>query len=154
MAYLGLLDVAGGRGLRESAPITFGDYTFHAGGDVNARFATQFTYAAFRYDILHESDKIRISESVGLTFIRLKASLTGEGNVTDANGVPISGEFEKGGSQGAPVPLVGLNLDRALTRRVVVRTYSRFFRLIVSSFNGELYEDGVRLNGYFVKNFG
>jgi hypothetical protein len=120
---------------------------------VRTRFSTQFTYAAFRYDFLHE-DKIRISGSAGLTAIRLVASVNAlSGSVTDPNGAPAN-DFEKKGSAVAPVPMVGLNLDWALTNRLVVRTYSRFFRLNLSSLNGGLTEMGLRLNWYFVRHFG
>jgi hypothetical protein len=50
--------------------------------------------------------------------------------------------------------MVGLNLDWALTKRLVFRLYNRFFRIDVSSFNGGLYETGVHLNYYIVRNFG
>jgi hypothetical protein len=134
--------------------VTFGDYTFLAGGEVTARFATQFMYAAFRYDFLHE-DKVRISGSAGATVLRLVTSLSGQGGfVTDPNGAPVANDFEKKGSAAAPVPMVGLNLDWALTKRLVLRTYTRFFKINVDKFNGGLQESGLRLNWYFVKNFG
>jgi len=134
--------------------VVWGDYTYHAGGEVRTRFATQFMYVAFRYDFLHE-EKIRISGSAGLTAIRLVASVNGEsGFVDDANGDPVTSGFERKGSVTAPVPMVGLNLDWALTKRLVLRTYTRFFRLNLSSFNGGLNENGIRLNWYFVRHFG
>lgn len=134
--------------------IVFGDYTYHAGANVSAHFATQFAYSAFRYDFLHE-DKIRISGSAGLTLVRLIVSVNANsGVVTDANGAPVTGSFNREGSGAAPVPMVGLNLDWALTRRLVLRTYTRFFRLNLDKFNGGLHESGIRLNWYFVKNFG
>ena len=52
------------------------------------------------------------------------------------------------------VPMVGLNLDWASTRRLILRTYTRFFRLHLDAFNGGLSESGIRLNWYFVKHFG
>ena len=134
--------------------VEFGDYTYHAGGQATAKFGTQFMYAAFRYDFLHE-EKVRISGSAGLTFIRLVLSVKGEsGFVTDENGAPVTNDFERKGTGVAPVPMVGLNLDWALTRRLVVRTYSRFFKINVDAFSGSLNENGIRLNWYFVKNFG
>jgi hypothetical protein len=134
--------------------VEFGDYTYHAGGEVTTRFATQFMYAAFRYDFLHE-DKIRISGSAGATVLRLVASVNGQGGfVTDANGNPVTNDFERKGSGAAPVPMVGLNLDWALTRRLVLRTYTRFFHIKLDKFNGGLQETGLRLNWYFVKKFG
>jgi hypothetical protein len=133
--------------------VDFGDYIFSGDADVTARFATQFMYAAFRYDFLHE-DKIRISGSAGLTFLRLKVSLRTDGTVTDPDGNVITGGYYKQATQGAPVPMVGLNLDWALTKRLVLRSYNRFFRLNLSSFNGGLYENGIHLNYYIVRHFG
>ena len=150
----GYVDIgrSGTRVLDES--VEFGDYTFEAGGRVATRFATQFAYAAFRYDFLHE-EKVRISGSAGVSLIRLVASVAGEGGfVTDPNGDPVDVPFEKRGSQAAPIPMVGLNLDWALTRRLVVRSYSRFFKLNLDKFNGGLSEAGVHLNWYIVRNFG
>jgi hypothetical protein len=147
------IDRTGSRVLDDD--ITFGDYTFLAGGEAAAKFSTQFIYAAFRYDFLHE-DKIRISGSAGMTWLRVKISLVGDGSfVLDPNGDPVTDEvFRKAESTGAPVPMVGLNLDWALTRRLVLRTYTRFFKLNLDKFNGGLGEAGIRLNWYFVKNFG
>lgn len=133
--------------------IEIGDYTIQGGGTVGARFATQFIYSAFRYDFLHE-EKVRISGSAGLTFIRLTTSFDGNGTYNLPGEAPVTGDFGKEGSVGAPVPMVGLNFDWALTKRLVLRSYNRFFRLNLSSFKGGLYENGVRLNWYFVKNFG
>jgi hypothetical protein len=134
--------------------VKWDDLTYRAGGEVRTRFGTQFMYAAFRYDFLHEP-KIRISGSAGLTAIRFIASVNGEsGFVDDANGTPVTSSFEREGSATAPVPMIGLNLDWALTNRLVLRTYSRFFKLNLSSFNGGLNENGIRLNWYFVRHFG
>jgi len=135
--------------------INWGDYTFQTGAEVSARFATQFIYAAFRYDFLHE-EKIRISGSAGLTYLNLETALSGQATYDDPNdpGPPVTSFFDSDASQGAPVPLIGLNVDWALTRRLVVRTYNRFFRINFAGVDGGLYESGVRLNWYFVKNFG
>jgi hypothetical protein len=135
--------------------IDWGDYTFQAGAQVAARFATQFIYVAYRYDFLHE-EKIRISGSAGITYLNIETSLSGQASYDDPNdpGPPVVDFFASEASQGAPVPLIGLNLDWALTRRLVLRTNSRFFRINFAGIDGGLYETGVRLNWYFAKYFG
>lgn len=134
--------------------IEFGDYVLNAGANVTAKFDTAFIYAAFRYDFLH-LEQVRISGSAGLTWLNLSTGLSGSGDYTDPDGNQVvAGSFDKENSVGAPVPMIGLNLDWALTRRLVVRTYSRFFRLNVDSFEGGLNESGLRLNWYFAKHFG
>jgi hypothetical protein len=91
-----------------------------------------------------------------MTFIRFKVSLLADGtSVLDPDGNQVTDEvFRRAGSVGAPVPMVGLNLDWALTRRLVLRTYSRFFKLNLDAFNGGLNENGIHLNWYIIKNFG
>ena len=90
-----------------------------------------------------------------MTWLRLSTGLSGTGDFTDPDGNSIiGGTFDRKASAGAPVPLVGLTLDWALARRLVLKTYTRFFRLNLDSFNGGLAESGVRLNWYFAKHFG
>ena len=133
--------------------LQWGDNTIQAGADLTAKFNTGFMYAAFRYDFLH-LEQVRISGSAGLTWLQLSTGLSGTGTYTPVGGVETTGSFNKEGSAGAPVPMVGLNLDWALARRLVVRGYSRFFRINITEFNGGLYEAGIRLNWYFAKHFG
>ena len=117
--------------------IEFGDYQINAGGSVTAKFDSAFIYAAFRYDCLH-LEQVRISGRAGLTWLNLSTGLTGSGNYTDPDGTQVVGSFEKESSVGAPVPMIGINLDWALTRRLVLRTYSRLFRINLDSFSGGL----------------
>ena len=151
----GYVDIgrSGSRVLDED--VTFADYTFHAGGEVHSRFATQFAYAAYRYEFLHE-EKVRISGTGGATLIRLVTELTGqEGFVTDPDGNPVPNTaLGREASGAAPMPMFGLNLDWALARRLVLRTYTRFFYLNVDKFEGGLQQSGIHLNWYFVKHFG
>ena len=133
--------------------VDFGDYQVSTGADVTAKFNTGFIYAAFRYDSLH-LEPIRISGSAGLTWLQLSTGLSGTGTFTDPDGVLTTGSFSRETSAGAPVPMIGLNLDWALARRLVLRGYGRFFRLNLSSFDGGLFEAGLRLNWYFAKHFG
>jgi hypothetical protein len=132
--------------------INWGDYVFTAGGRVDAEFNTRFIYAAFRYDFLHE-DKVRIAGSAGASVTTLKAALTGNGNVTGPGG-PVSGEFTNESSITAPVPMIGINLDWAITQRLFLRTYTRFFWLNVSSVDGSMKENGIHLNWLFTRHFG
>ena len=141
---------SGGKIIDEA--FNWGDYTFDAGARVDATFNTRFIYAAFRYDFLHE-DKVHIAGSAGASVTTLKAVLTGNGNVTGPGG-PISGEFSADSSITAPVPMVGLNIDWAITDRLITRIYSRFFWLNISSIDGSMKENGIHLNWLFTRHFG
>jgi hypothetical protein len=133
--------------------LSWGDYTIVSGSNVAADFNTEFIYVAFRYDFLHQ-EMVHISGSAGITWLNLSTGIAADGTINDSNGVFYANSYERSGSVGAPVPMLGLNLDWALTRRLVVRSYTRFFRINMSEFNGGLNEAGVRLNWYFAKYFG
>ncbi|HJQ98278.1 MAG TPA: hypothetical protein VJ826_08175 [Candidatus Polarisedimenticolaceae bacterium] len=141
---------SGGRIIQND--FNWGDYAFAAGARVDATFDTRFIYAAYRYDFLNE-EKVRISGSAGASITTLKAALTGDGNVTGPSG-PIAGDFTAESKITAPVPMLGLNLDWAITQRLFMRTYTRFFWLNISSVDGSMKENGIHLNWLFTKHFG
>jgi len=132
--------------------VDWGDYVIHSGATVGAKFNTEFVYVAFRYDFLHE-EKVRISGSAGISYMNLGMGLATDGSVDGPNG-PVVGHFSKDESIGVPVPLIGLNLDWAITRRLMLRTYNRLFRIKVGGNDGGQYDSGMHLNWYFVKYFG
>jgi hypothetical protein len=144
------IDRSGGRTIQQD--IQYGDYNFAAGGTLNASFNTSFIYGAFRYDFLHE-DKIRISGSAGASWTDLGVTLAGTGTFDNGSG-PVAGSYSVKESIAVPVPLVGLNFDWALAKGLVLRSYNRFFRLKLSNIDGGMWESGVHLNWYFIKNFG
>jgi hypothetical protein len=148
----GYVDINRGGTRNLDQDLDWGGATIHQGSAVEANFNTGFIYAAFRYDFLH-LEPVHISGSAGLTWINLSTSLSATGTIDNPDGSTTASYYKKA-STGAPVPMIGLSLDWALTRRLVLRTYSRFFRLNLSDFNGGLNEAGIRLNWYFVKNFG
>ena len=136
--------------------VQYGDYLFQAGTNATAKFNTGFIYAAFRYDFLH-LEQIRISGSAGITYLDLGVGVSGVATYAPDPNDPnttVTDYVDQRQSIGAPVPMLGLNMDWALTRRLILRTYSRFFRINVSSVNGGLFETGIRLNWYFAKHFG
>ncbi|HEX4823014.1 MAG TPA: hypothetical protein VFV19_01745 [Candidatus Polarisedimenticolaceae bacterium] len=141
------IDRSGGRQLQQD--LEWGDYFFSAGATVQANFNTEFIYGAFRYDFLHE-DKIRISGSAGASWTNLGAGV--DGNASLNGGAPQV--YDVQGKIGVPVPLVGLNLDWAIAKGLVIRSYNRFFRVKASNIDGGMYENGVHLNWYFIKNLG
>jgi hypothetical protein len=145
------IDRSGSRVIQDS--IKWGDYVINGGADVTAKFNTEFIYGAFRYDFLH-LDPIRISGSAGASWVNLGTGLSGTGTYTPPGGAETTGSFDKSASVGIPVPLIGFNIDWALTKGLVFRSYYRFFRLKTSNLNGGMYESGLHLNWYFIRNLG
>ena len=134
--------------------ITWGDFTLIANANVTAKFNTEFIYAAFRYDFLHE-EKVRISGSAGLSYVNLGTGLDWTGDYIPPGGTtPITGSESRSSSVAIPVPLIGFNIDWAIAKGLVFRSYNRFFQLNFSGIDGGLYESGVHLNWYFIRNLG
>lgn len=136
-----------------SKDITWGDNVYQAGTEITAKFNTAFIYGAYRYDFLNV-EKIRVSGSAGLSWVQLGTGLKGNGTYTPPNGPPVTGSFDKSESVGLPVPLIGFNIDWAIAKGLVLRSYNRFFRLNVSGIDGGMYESGLHLNWYFIRNLG
>ena len=95
--------------------IHWGDYTFHAGANVDSR--TKFTIAelAYEYAFLKEPT-YEINGSLGVHYMKLSQQLSGNATFTDANGNVSSAAFT---SKNASVPVP---LPVRHSRRVGVRT--------------------------------
>jgi hypothetical protein len=138
--------------------ITWGDYTIAGNATVDAKFNTEFIYGAYRYDFLNV-EQVRISGSAGASYVNFQTGLSWNGEYwapgSDPNvDPPTTGSGSKGTSFGIPVPLVGFNIDWAIAKGLVFRSYSRFFRMNISGIDGGMYEGGVHLNWYFIRNLG
>jgi len=133
--------------------VTWGDIIYTAGANVSSEFRTQFPYAAWRYDFL-QVDKVRISGSAGISYMGIKMGLAANGTFQDTDGNTHTGDIDREGSINFPVPLIGLQLDWALTRSLAIRMYSRFLYIDVADFRGGISERAVRLYWYMTKHFG
>jgi hypothetical protein len=141
----------GSREIQED--IDWGDFVFEAGGRVAATFKADFPYLAWRWDFL-QLDEVRISGSAGIDYLGLAATLEAEGNVTDQEGNAVSGKVSEEGSVRFPVPQLGLQVDWALTRRLMVKMYSRFMYVDFADARGSIRESAIRLYWYFSKHVG
>ncbi len=125
--------------------IRWGDYVYKAGGDVSARFNTRFTYGAWRYLFL-DRPEVRISGSVGFSYVNLEAGLAATGTVTDLEGNAVSGIVDEAASVNAPVPLIGAQVDYAPTRRLA---FLGFFRNLylnnIEGIDGSFSETSLRM---------
>jgi len=133
--------------------ITWGDIVYTAGANVSTLFRTQFPYAAWRYDFL-QVDKVRISGSAGISYMGIKMGVAATGTFNDTDGNAHTGDVNREGSINFPVPLVGLQLDWALTRTLALRMYTRFIYIDYSTFRGGINNRAIRLYWYMTKHFG
>lgn len=140
----------GGRELVQD--VDWGEFTLQEGSFVKATWNSDFPYAAYRHDFLHE-DKVKISGSAGISYLKIAPTLEADGGVIGPSG-PVTGHFEKSTSVQFPVPLVGLRLDWALAHRLEVMMFTRFFYLNYDKINGGMREGTVRLIWHFSRHVG
>lgn len=146
------LNRSGSRVLEED--VAWGDFIFHANGEVSAEFDSSFPYVAWRYSFL-DLPQVRISGSAGIEYITLSASLLASGNVTDTSGNPVSGDVDEKVSVGAPVPLIGLQVDWALTKHLAMLLYVRqVYVRHIEGIDGGIGEVAVRLQWWYAKHAG
>jgi hypothetical protein len=121
---------------------------------VESEFKTQFPYVAWRYAFLH-LEQVRISGSAGISYLGLSASIDATGNVTQPpDPTVISGTINEKVSINFPVPLVGLQLDWALNRLLMLTMYTRLIYIDAFDLRGGISESAIRLHWYFTKHFG
>ncbi|HZN54789.1 MAG TPA: hypothetical protein VFB67_05660 [Candidatus Polarisedimenticolaceae bacterium] len=137
-----------------SQDVEWGDFIYEAGANVRAGFQSQFPYAAWRWAFL-DLPQVRISGSAGIDYLTIKADLTANGNVTDQNGTPVTGEVKADVSVSAPVPQFGLQLDWALTKRMAMLLYVRQIYISdIAGIDGGIGESSVRFRWWYAKHAG
>jgi hypothetical protein len=131
--------------------LSFGRYTFHVGSTADSWFDSRFAYVDYRYDFL-QVDPVRISGSAGLNIERIAAGISATGNITDQNGNVVNGQATSESKYNLPVPMLGLQLDWALSRASVLQTYTRAFWIDLSTIRGGQSDFVLRYHWYFVRN--
>jgi hypothetical protein len=132
--------------------VEWGDFTFGATTDMETKFRTRFPYAAWRYSFLN-LEQVRISGSAGISYLGLLASLEGNGNITGPSG-PVAGSVKEEESIDFPVPLLGLQIDWALNKQLMVEMYIRTLYINGFGLRGGISENALRMHWYYAKHFG
>jgi len=115
--------------------IEWGGVTYPVEGQIKTRFSTNLFQAAWKHSLL-AADAVEAGFSLGLSSFWLSASIAGEGEVT---GGEIRYETKRSDFV-APVPVVGLFLNWAMSRNVVLRVSGDYFDATYQGRNATLTE--------------
>lgn len=148
---LGYIDVNRTTERQITEDVEFGKYTFQSGAAVEAYFGSRFAYAAYRHDFL-QLDQVRLSGSFGLSGTKLSARLSSGGGILDENGQPVVGERTSEGKLNLPVPLLGFQVEWAVSQRSVIQMFSRVIFIDVSDIRGGMSQNTFRYHYYVVRN--
>ena len=144
----------GREGMRKiDKSLVWDDATFAAGGQIDGKFNSEEIYLGYRFDMFR-ADNVKVGATIGFSKWAIDTSLTGNGYVTKPDGSTQTGNFVKGFDINAPVPVIGIVVDGAISKDVLFNFYVRalFLRLDVAS--GGTLSGGVNAKWYITKNFG
>ena len=133
--------------------VSWGDTTFPVGGQIDGRFDSDEAYLGYRYDMFR-ADNVLVGGTIGFSYWSVDSSLVGEGHVTNPDGSVVSGSFDKGFDVKAPVPVIGLAVDGAISSKVTFGFYVRALFLNIEDFSGGTFSGGLNAKWYFAKHLG
>ncbi|MCL4807683.1 MAG: hypothetical protein KJ062_07795 [Thermoanaerobaculia bacterium] len=135
------------------ADITWGELTYAAGGQIDGRFDSDEVYLGYRFDMFR-ADNVRVGATLGVSYWAVEASLEGEGKVTRPDGTFETGSFERGFDVKAPVPVLGIVVDGAISSQVTFGFYVRTLFLHTDEASGGTLSGGLNAKWYFTKHLG
>jgi hypothetical protein len=132
----------------------WGDYTFHAGANVNAQ--TKFNIAELAYEYAFwKEPTYEINGSLGVHYMRLSQQLSGTATFTDANGVVTSAAFtSKDASVPVPLPVIGVRAAWAFAPQWVLEGQGQLFKAKINGYDGRVSDLRATVTWMFDKNFG
>lgn len=123
--------------------IILDNVTYSAGTNVDATFNFQIVKAAYSYSFFQD-DRMDLAASIGLFVMPLKFEVT----ATGAGGKKTELDFT------APLPVLGLRGDFAITPKWFLRTKLEFFYLEYQNFTGSLMDTNIAVEYNPWKNWG
>lgn len=133
--------------------IVWGDTTYEAEGQLDGSFDTDEVYLGYRYDMFRAAN-VTFAATIGFAYWSIDASLEGEGRVTQPDGTSESGRFTEAVDVRAPVPVIGLSAEGAISRALTFGFYVRALVLRIRDVSGGTLSGGVHLKWYFARNLG
>ena len=141
-------------GQRELAEqIVWGDTTFGVGGQIDGKFYSDEAYLGYRFDAF-KADNVRLGLTIGFSYWDIESSLTGQGTVTKPDGTVVPGTFDKGFSLKAPVPVIGIATEGAISKDFTFGFYARGLFVRLTDVSGGEVQGGLNVKWYATKNFG
>jgi hypothetical protein len=141
----------GQRNLTEQ--IVWGDTKFGLGAQIDGKFNSNEAYLGYRFDAFR-ADNVRVGLTIGFSYWNIDSSLTGQGTATKPDGTVVTGSFEKAFSVKAPVPVIGLASEGAISKDFLFGFYARGLFINLTDVSGGEIQGGFNVKWYATKNFG
>ncbi len=132
----------------------WGDYTFHAGANVDAHTKFQIVELAYEYAFLKEPT-YEINGSLGVHYMKLEQQLSGIATLNGPNGGGASTSFtSKEGSVPVPLPVIGVRAAWAFAPQWVLQGQGQLFKATINGYEGRVNDLTADVTWMFNKNFG
>jgi hypothetical protein len=125
--------------------LTYGDHTFEVNARVESDIENSIAVLGYMYS-LHQTDRFEVSGTFGIHRLAIKTKLKGD---TTGGSIESSDTNAKG-----PLPLIGIDLDYAITPRWIVSFRGMFFSVELDTFSGRLTDFKGSLEYFFLNNLG
>lgn len=120
--------------------IDFEDDTILAGATIDSDFDTYITDINYIYSV-YKSPKLEVGISGGIYWMDLDFSIGANGFIENSSGeVEFDEDYNNSADFGAPVPLLGVYVDYALTQNWFVGGGARYFTIPTVEFGGTEYD--------------
>jgi len=133
--------------------ITWGQYTIKANASMEAAFKTREIYVGYRYDFWQDP-RVRVSGTIGFGMTRMTASLSANGTVVLPDGSVIPGIVDSSFTVNGPIPLLGFDVDAAISKKVTVTLYLRGIGINLDEIAGNIVSSYLGVKWYFHPNLG
>lgn len=125
--------------------LTYGDHTFEVDARVESDIENSIAVIGYMYS-LHQTDRFEVSGTFGIHRLAIKTRLKGD---TTGGSIEISDTNAKG-----PLPLIGIDLDYAITPRWIMSFRGMAFSVELDTFSGRLTDFKGSLEYFFLNNLG
>ena len=134
--------------------VQWGDYTFQAGGVVEAETKFRLFELAYEYAFMRQQN-FELSGSLGVHYMELKARLSGNATITDAQGNVSAASFAtKQSSVPLPLPVIGLRAGWAVAPQWYLEGQGQYFQAKIGDYDGSVTDLRATATWMFSQNFG
>ncbi len=133
--------------------VTWGDLTYAAGVRLFGKFDNTNVYLGWHSDMF-PADNVRMWGGLGFAYTRVSASLSGQGTLTKPDGTTQTGQFERGFDIKAPVPVLGLGAEGAISSHFTFAFGMRALYINTANYGGGIYMGSLQGRWYMTKHFG
>lgn len=134
--------------------IVWGDYTFHAGGGVEAQRKFSIFEVAYEYAFMRQP-AYEVAGTFGVHYSDISLRLSGSGQITDGSGNTTTGvSISKEGSAPVPLPVIGLRGGWVVAPQWYIDGQAQFFKVNVNGVDGSLSDLRLGATWMFNPSFG